>query len=154
MQHARVDYRRIQDLAWLAGVLRNDINTYKEQGKDEAAMALQAHLDWLDDGFGPLNVEPIPMNMPVFLILAKDIVGPGTVRVWATSAYGAGADDSITAAAREQADLMEKWQNEHGFQVPDMPPQGPCLHCGTMTSGKVQGPNGSEWCCSGECAGG
>lgn len=63
----------------------------------------------------------IPADEPVFLLRAKDIVAPSIVRAWATAAYGAGADDRITAAARAHADAMEDWQKKHGYQVPDMP---------------------------------
>lgn len=63
----------------------------------------------------------IPVDEPVFLIRAKDEVGPLTVDKWADYAEQAGASHGIVTHAREHAQLMRKWQREHGCQIPDMP---------------------------------
>jgi len=63
----------------------------------------------------------IPEDEPVFLLRAQDAVAPGVVEMWALAAYNAGADDNIVQLAYEQAQLMRKWQVQHGNKVPDMP---------------------------------
>jgi hypothetical protein len=143
---------RIQDLAAIIPIMIDVLldNADEEDYYPEERFARL--LCRLESGLGPLkNVEPIPMDEPVFLLRAKDIVAPSVVRTWATAAHSAGASDDITAAARRQADEMERWQEKHGFQVPDMPPQGPCGHCGNITH--LRGPDGDFWC-SPECMGG
>ena len=63
----------------------------------------------------------IPEDEPVFLIRAKDKVGPMTVEKWASYAEAAGADENIVKHAREHAKAMYKYQTTHGSQIPDMP---------------------------------
>ena len=63
----------------------------------------------------------IPEDEPVFLLRAQDAVAPGVVEAWAIVAYEAGATDDIVHHAYEHAQLMRKWQAEHGSKVPDMP---------------------------------
>jgi len=46
------------------------------------------------------------------------------VEIWALAAQKAGADDGIVQHAYEHAQLMRKWQEEHGCKVPDMPEEG------------------------------
>jgi hypothetical protein len=117
MKHARADYNRIQDLAEVMQYLRQQV----DDGEIPSELFFHQLEDILEERYGPLKVPPIPMDEPVFLLRAKDIVAPSVVRTWATSAYSSGANDLITATAREHADLMEKWQDEHSYQIPDMP---------------------------------
>jgi hypothetical protein len=60
----------------------------------------------------------IPVDEPVFLIRAKGEVGPLTVDKWADYAEQAGADHEIISHARNHAQLMRKWQREHGAKFP------------------------------------
>lgn len=64
----------------------------------------------------------IPSDEPVFLIRAKDLVGPSAVEAWANLAEKAGASEHIVAAARRQADLMREYQDKNKLEVkvPDM----------------------------------
>lgn len=64
----------------------------------------------------------IPDDEPVFLIRAQDLVAPAAVRYWAARANVVGADERIIKAALHQSVLMERWQREHGFKIPDLPP--------------------------------
>jgi len=66
----------------------------------------------------------IPEDEPVFLLRAQDTVAPQVVEIWALAAQKAGADDGIVQHAYEHAQLMRKWQEEHGCKVPDMPEEG------------------------------
>jgi len=63
----------------------------------------------------------IPEDEPVFLLRAQDAVAPGVVEAWALAAHSVGADENIVQHAYEHAQLMRKWQAEHGSKVPDMP---------------------------------
>ena len=63
----------------------------------------------------------IPQDEPVFLIRAQDITAPDVVRYWAQKALAANADGKIVATAMVQAERMQRWQEEHGSKVPDMP---------------------------------
>ena len=63
----------------------------------------------------------IPEDEPVFMLRAQDAVAPGVVEAWALAAHNAGADAGIVQHAYEHAQLMRKWQAEHGSKVPDMP---------------------------------
>jgi hypothetical protein len=62
----------------------------------------------------------IPEDEPVFLIRAKDKVGPMTVEQWANYAEAAGADSNIVAYARAHANSMRAYQAMRGCQIPDM----------------------------------
>lgn len=64
---------------------------------------------------------PIGQDEPVFIIRARDIVAPETVRAWAVLARDAGADLALVALAERWADEMEEWQMAHGAHVPDVP---------------------------------
>jgi hypothetical protein len=152
MQHARSDYRRIQDLAEVAAFMSGVAAGHGSEGDVEAQATTLSLIVMLEGRYGFSRMSaPIPADEPVFLLRAKDMVAPSIVRTWATAAYGSGADDKMTAAARAHADWMEKWQVINGYQVPDMPPQGPCGHCGQLTH--FIGPDGGFWC-SPECIGG
>ena len=69
----------------------------------------------------PLEAGGIPWEEPVFLLRAKDVTAPAVVKWWASWAEKAGADAEIVKAARDHADLMLKWQKEHGCHIPDLP---------------------------------
>lgn len=62
----------------------------------------------------------IPADEPVFLIRAKDQVGPDVVERWANFAEHVGASAEIVAKARTHAETMRAWQRTHGKQVPDL----------------------------------
>ena len=63
----------------------------------------------------------IPVDEPVFMLRAQDVIAPQVVEIWALAAHAAGADDDIVEHAYKHAQLMRKWQEEHGSKVPDMP---------------------------------
>jgi len=63
----------------------------------------------------------IPEDEPVFLIRAQDALGPDIVDQWADWAEEEGAKEDIVEHAREHAEAMRKWQEEHGSKIPDMP---------------------------------
>lgn len=63
----------------------------------------------------------IPVDEPVFLLRAQDVIAPGLVSIWADIADVIGADQAIVNAAREQSIEMRKWQSIHKSKVPDMP---------------------------------
>ncbi len=65
---------------------------------------------------------------PVFLIRAKDRSAPHVVRAWAAFASFLGAEEEIIASAEAQAARMLRWQEEHGSQVPDIPPRSGRLY--------------------------
>lgn len=64
----------------------------------------------------------IPEDMPVFLIIGSDVVGPSSVENWANEAEAIGASEHIVAAARQQAKEMRIYQEHHPelVKVPDM----------------------------------
>jgi hypothetical protein len=83
-------------------------------------------LDW--NLVGPI----IPDDEPVFLLRAKDITAPDTVRAWAEyrrMTRRAAADvahipyDDTEKRAREWAEEMEQYAAEHyeGGKIPDTP---------------------------------
>lgn len=63
----------------------------------------------------------IPDDEPVFLIRAKDMLGPDIVEEWANQAEFIGVDPVMVQAAREHAKAMRLYQVQHGHKVPDMP---------------------------------
>lgn len=67
----------------------------------------------------------IPADEPVFLIRGQDVNAPTVVRSWARLAKLSGAGENIVRAAYRQADAMEKWHNDVGTKVPDMPHADP-----------------------------
>ena len=48
----------------------------------------------------------IPADEPVFLLRAKDLAAPETLRFWADHALSLGADGSMTALAYDHAAAM------------------------------------------------
>ena len=63
----------------------------------------------------------IPEDEPVFLLRAHDMLAPEIVEYWAELAEVEGAVPNIIEAARNHAQAMREWQEEHGSKVPDMP---------------------------------
>ena len=63
----------------------------------------------------------IAEDEPVFLVRAKDIDAPGTMRDWAERhARRVGYMDEMAIMANSHALLTEKWQAEHGCKTADM----------------------------------
>lgn len=58
---------------------------------------------------------------PVFLLRAKDKLAPATLRDWALKLQAADGDEAMIEAAYIHASRMERWQQEHGCKVPDLP---------------------------------
>lgn len=58
---------------------------------------------------------------PVFTLCARDKVAPATVRDWADRAGAIGAPPEKTVKARQIAEEMDRWQEEHPelVKVPD-----------------------------------
>ena len=70
------------------------------------------------------HMEPIiPDDEPVFLIRAKDIVGPDVVRYWAEQADLNGAAMELVDKVRTWADVMEQYakDNYNDGKTPDTP---------------------------------
>lgn len=65
----------------------------------------------------------IPEDEPVFLLRAKDVTAPTTVRCWAKFAEVEGADPELVGKVRAWADRMEDYAREHynGGKRPDTP---------------------------------
>lgn len=63
----------------------------------------------------------IPADEPVFLLRGQDIAAPGTLRDYANRAGAAGASPELIEKVRAHADLMERWQEDNGFKIPDLP---------------------------------
>ena len=56
---------------------------------------------------------------PLFVIRAKDKLGPTTVRVWAALAVEEDVPQEKIDEALELAEQMIAWQGIHGKKVPD-----------------------------------
>lgn len=56
---------------------------------------------------------------PVFVIRARDAIGPMVVRFWSDIAEGKGVDPAKVAGVRALADRMSDWQDANGSKVPD-----------------------------------
>lgn len=63
----------------------------------------------------------IPVDEPVFLIRARDILAPTVVAFWAFMAEQAGVDPAMVAAVKGQVKAIVDWQANHGAFLPDMP---------------------------------
>jgi hypothetical protein len=108
MRHAREDYEAIQPFP------------------TKRPHHVRVDGDLVMDSELPLGVymDPIiPDDEPVFLIRAKDIVGPETVRMWAQFSEDAGADSELVFKVREWAQEMENYAAAHynGGKVADTP---------------------------------
>lgn len=58
---------------------------------------------------------------PVFLIRAKDVTGPATVRAWAALQLERGDHDPrLVELAEVHAERMEEWQRKNGCKTPDL----------------------------------
>lgn len=62
----------------------------------------------------------IGLTEPVFLIRAKDISAPDTVRHWAELNRINGGDPELTKLALEHAKFMEEWQAINGSKPADL----------------------------------
>jgi hypothetical protein len=65
--------------------------------------------------------RPFGEDEPVFILRARDVTAPDTLRHWAMRVARAGASPNLVSAAEEWADRMEAWGREHGTKVPDTP---------------------------------
>lgn len=127
MQHARDDYKVIQDItaARKLAELVLDMQMATDKGLVARRLAREV-LGITDHGRAP-DMNPIttngttrliPDDEPVFLVRGQDVNGGGTVRFWANMALGSGADPEIVRIAREHADKMDAWPKK---KVPDLP---------------------------------
>lgn len=57
---------------------------------------------------------------PVFLIRAKDVSGPETLRFWAEENKRNGGDPILSALAYTWANTMTLWQVENGHKPADL----------------------------------
>jgi hypothetical protein len=57
----------------------------------------------------------------VFLIRGSDLAGPATVRAWSLEASKLGAAKDIIDLALAQADRMDRYHEDVGAKVPDLP---------------------------------
>lgn len=113
MRHARTDYEAIQP--WPT----KRPHTVKVDG----ITTFNIEVESMSEMGGP-RLEPIiPDDEPVFLIRAKDAVGPSVVKDWANRAELDGADEELVTKVRAWADVMEKYAkvNYGGGKTPDTP---------------------------------
>ncbi len=57
---------------------------------------------------------------PVFLLRAKDITAPETLRFWAANLRNNGGDERLATLASDHATEMEIWQRANGCKMPDL----------------------------------
>jgi hypothetical protein len=57
---------------------------------------------------------------PVFLVRAKDVLGPDTLRAWAQMLENNNGDPNMVAMVRDHANLMIEWQYINGCKLPDL----------------------------------
>lgn len=62
----------------------------------------------------------IAEDEPVFLLRAKDITAPDTLRWWAHNLAACGGDGKLVQLALDHANLMDKWQGENPCKLPDL----------------------------------
>ena len=109
MKHLRSDYDAIQP--W--PTQRAHIVKIKGETVDVDA---GKHLGW--------HMYPIiPDDEPVFLLRARDIASPVTVRYWSNDVQARGGDVVLCDLVRAWADEMEQYGRENGNKVPDTPPE-------------------------------
>lgn len=122
MRHARPDYDAIQP--W--PIHRPHLVRDTSDGRIIAVVGAP-HDREVDKAVEEGRLAPlIPEDEPVFLVRAQDMVGADTVRAWAEFAEGVGADPDMVAAARNHAEAMDRWREEHGGgKVPDRPDRLP-----------------------------
>jgi hypothetical protein len=99
MKHNRKDYNRIQDLARIYELLADMAFGMEGDNDPQAAEVIRYVMDNLDRKYGPLNVEPIPEDEPVFVLRGKDAVAMEAVRYWAIRAQFQGAQPNIVEKA-------------------------------------------------------
>ena len=63
----------------------------------------------------------IPEDEPVFLLRAQDVCAPIIVMQWAFEAERHGVSRLMIEAAKKQAKLMGKWQQQRMVKIPDLP---------------------------------
>jgi hypothetical protein len=63
----------------------------------------------------------IGKDEPVFLLRAKDVNAPMTLRHWVGLARESGADHVMLEAVGKHAEAMEDWQRKNGSKVADTP---------------------------------
>ncbi len=63
----------------------------------------------------------IPEDEPVFLIRGQDTNAPLILKIYAAIAGHNGADRDLTFLVYEHSLKMERWQQEHGKKIPDLP---------------------------------
>ena len=66
-------------------------------------------------------LAPTPLDEPIFILRAQDILAPRVVVRWAHLADQAGSPQAKVQAALELAKQMADWQanNQHRVKVPD-----------------------------------
>lgn len=62
----------------------------------------------------------IPEDEPVFLIRGQDMNAPAALRRYAALAQESGASRDLIDKVVDHAEAMERWQEIHGFKVPDL----------------------------------
>lgn len=65
--------------------------------------------------------SPIAEDEPVFIVRAKDISAPETVRAWARLNLDNHGDPALSGLAFRHALLMEQWQAQNGSKTADAP---------------------------------
>jgi hypothetical protein len=130
MQHARKDYDRIQDAAFIVTTILcpnsqpgcpGDCPGCLNGTFEDGVMVFRCNECGQEAGRGAFESERvggIPKDEPVFLLRAKDKVASMVVGYWAAQAAQAGADPRMVWAALNHAEAMASWPAK---QVPDMP---------------------------------
>ena len=70
-------------------------------------------------GDDPEFSPTIGADEPVFLLRAKDALAPATLEFWADELSSRGGDAATVNHVHAWADLMRRWQAEHGNKIPD-----------------------------------
>lgn len=59
------------------------------------------------------------LDEPLFVLRAKDLLAPETVRYWANQALARGVPDAKIASALVLVEQMEAWQCTNAAKMPD-----------------------------------
>ena len=61
----------------------------------------------------------IPIDEPVFLLRAQDMLAPGLLAIWANELLIRGGSNDRAKEAIDHAQRMIAWQELHGCKLPD-----------------------------------
>jgi len=125
MRHGRRDYRGIQDVGTVTTPFycsQKDCEGHINGEPIDGGTIISYRCSDCGHEVGRGNILPrpggIPMSMPVFLLLGKDIAAAATVRFWCDEALAKGANPKGIEQVRRWAELMASWPVK---EIPDAP---------------------------------